>query len=103
MEKINQNNFSEKIAKGTVLVDFSATWCGPCKMLAPVLEKVAAEMKDQASFFTVDVDESEALSAQFGIQAVPTMILFKDGAVVDRQTGFMGAPQIVDFINKGIA
>lgn len=100
MEIINQSNFAEKISSGVVLVDFFATWCGPCKMLAPVLEKLAEQYSGKAAIYKVDVDESNALAAKYGVQAVPTMVLFKDGKIVNQQVGFAGAPQIEAMINQ---
>lgn len=99
MEIINQTNFNEKIASGVVLVDFFATWCGPCKMVAPILEKIAEQYAGKASIYKVDVDQSTALAARFGVQAVPTMVLFKDGQPVKTQVGFAGAPQIEALLN----
>lgn len=94
MEIINEQNFQSKVASGVVLVDFFATWCGPCKMLAPVLEKLSEKYAGKAEIYKVDVDQSNALAAQFGVQAIPTMIVFKDGQAVKTHTGFAGAPQI---------
>ncbi|MBC6004660.1 Thioredoxin [uncultured Clostridium sp.] len=74
--------------KGVVVVDFFATWCGPCKMLAPVFESVSEELND-AKFVKVDIDESLELAQKFGISTVPTMMIFKDGKVVDTLVGFM--------------
>ena len=74
--------------KGEVVVDFFATWCGPCKMLAPVFESVSEELND-AKFVKVDIDESLELAQKFGISTVPTMMIFKDGKVVDTLVGFM--------------
>lgn len=99
MEIINQTNFNEKISEGVVLVDFFAVWCGPCKMVAPVLEKLAEQYEGRAKIYKVDVDQSNALAAQFGVQAVPTMILFKDGQPVKTHVGFAGAPQIEELLN----
>ena len=99
MEIINEQNFASKIANGVVLVDFFATWCGPCKMIAPVLEKLQAQYEGRAQIYKVDVDQSNALAAQFGVQAIPTMILFKDGKAVTQHVGFAGAPQIEAMIN----
>ena len=100
MEIINQNNFNEKVANGVVLVDFFATWCGPCKMIAPVLEQLSEKYEGKASIYKVDIDQSMALAAKYGIQAVPTMILFKDGEPVQTHVGFAGAPQIEQLINN---
>ncbi|EQK46457.1 thioredoxin [[Clostridium] bifermentans ATCC 19299] len=74
--------------QGVVVVDFFATWCGPCKMLAPVFESVSEELNN-AKFVKVDIDESLELAQKFGISTVPTMMIFKDGKVVDKLVGFM--------------
>jgi thioredoxin len=99
MEIINEQNFNEKIASGVVLVDFFATWCGPCKMVAPILEKLAEQYEGRASIYKVDVDQSNALAAKFGVQAIPTMIVFKDGQPMKTHVGFAGAPQIEELLN----
>lgn len=88
MRIVHTNEFNEVISKGKVLVDFSATWCGPCRMLAPVLEELSEEMPD-VEFVKVDVDEDGALAQRFGIMAVPTMILFENGEAVKQLQGFM--------------
>ena len=90
--------FKAAVAEGTVLVDFFATWCGPCKMLSPVLEEVSNEV--DATIIKVDVDEAGALAAQFGIQAVPTLILFKNGERVDARMGYQNKNQLLAFINQ---
>ena len=74
-------------AKGTVLVDFFATWCGPCKMLAPVLEKVADKHPD-VKIVKVDVDQSSDLASKYGVMGVPTMIVFKDGQIANKAVGY---------------
>jgi thioredoxin 1 len=88
---INSNEFIEKVenTKGIVVVDFFATWCGPCKMLAPVFEGISKEMGDKAKFFKLDVDEGGRIAQKYGIAAVPTMIIFKDGVPVENLAGFM--------------
>ncbi len=93
MEIINESQFATTIANGVVLVDFFANWCGPCKMLSPVLEELAGEM-GQVKFVKVDVDESENLARKYGIQAIPNLIIFKDGQAVDQITGFTGKGDI---------
>lgn len=87
---VNTENFRGAVEedKGVVVVDFFATWCGPCKMLAPVFESVSEEVSD-AKFVKVDIDESLELAQKFGISTVPTMMIFKDGKVVDKLVGFM--------------
>ena len=74
-------------ANGTVLVDFFATWCGPCKMLAPVLEKVADKHPD-VKIVKVDVDQSSDLASKYGVMGVPTMIVFKDGQIANKAVGY---------------
>ncbi len=70
------------------LIDFSAAWCGPCKMLTPVLEKVSDDLDNKVSFYHLDVDESPDASSKFGIRGVPTMIVFHNGEEIDRMVGF---------------
>lgn len=102
IQHITKDNFNEMVidAKGLVLVDFFATWCGPCKMLSPILEEVAAEMGDKVVIAKLDIDECMELAQEYGIMSVPTMILFKEGAEVSRNIGFRGKPQIIDMITS---
>ena len=91
--------FEAAIKEGTVLVDFFATWCGPCKMLSPVLEEVANE-NPNINVFKIDVDEVGELAARYGIQAIPTLMLFKDGQRVETRMGYQNKNQLVAFINQ---
>ena len=75
-----------------VLVDFWATWCGPCRMLAPIVEEIAEEYDGKVKVCKVDVDEEEALALQFGIASIPTLLVFKNGQLTDTRTGFPFAP-----------
>ena len=86
---IDNNNFDTEIENGIVVVDFFATWCGPCKMLAPVFEDLSNEMKDSAKFVKVDIDQSMDIARKFMISTVPTMMIFKDGKLVETMVGFM--------------
>ena len=99
--QINENNFHEEVEahKGLVLLDFFATWCGPCKMLAPVLDALGEEVQD-VKICKSDVDEASALAAKFGVQSIPTVVLFKDGEVVDGFVGFRAKEQILPMIEK---
>ena len=92
------DEFKEVIKEGVVLVDFFATWCGPCKMLSPVLEELSNE--NDVSIIKVDVDEAGPLAAMFSIQAVPTLILFKNGERVDTRMGYLNKNQLLAFINQ---
>ncbi|MGL5328556.1 MAG: thioredoxin [Peptostreptococcaceae bacterium] len=78
---------------GVAVVDFFATWCGPCKMLTPIFEALGNEM-DDARFYKLDIDQSLEIAQQFNVSSVPTMIIFKDGKVVDKMIGFMPKEQI---------
>ena len=102
MKQINSEEFKEYMKEPVVLVDFSATWCGPCKMLAPVLESVAEKMKDKVTIVKVDIDEEMELTSQYGVMAVPTMILFKEGKQVDAFSGFMPEAQLIANIEKNL-
>ena len=91
--------FNEKIAKGRVLVDFFATWCGPCKMLAPILEEI--DERNEAGnllIVKVDVDEVGVVAAKYGIQSIPTLILFEDGQAKKSTLGYMPKPQLLNFL-----
>ena len=91
--------FDAAIKEGTVLVDFFATWCGPCKMLSPVLEEVANE-NPNITVLKIDVDEVGELAARYGIQAIPTLMLFKNGQRVETRMGYQNKNQLLAFINQ---
>ena len=86
--------------QGVVVVDFFATWCGPCKMLAPVFEQAGEEMKNDATFLKVDIDQSLEIAQKFRISTVPTMIIFKDGKPVETLVGFMPKESIVQKVKS---
>ena len=97
---LNENNFDNTVANGLVLVDFWATWCGPCKMLAPTIDAIATEYKDRAVVGKVDVDENEAIARRFGIMSIPTLFLFKDGEVVEKLVGYRLKTELEQLLNK---
>ncbi|MCR8744943.1 thioredoxin [Romboutsia lituseburensis] len=95
---INTSQFRGDVenGEGLVVVDFYATWCGPCKMLAPVFESLGEEMKNEARFVKIDIDQSLEIAQQFNISTVPTMMIFKDGKPVESLVGFMPKEKIKD-------
>ena len=99
LKHANESNFNEMTGKGLVLVDFFATWCGPCKMLGPVLEDMASD-RDSIDIVKVDIDESMNLARQYGIMSVGTLLLFKDGQVVAQTSGFQPKESIQQFIDN---
>lgn len=97
---LNEDNFDQTVANGLVLVDFWATWCGPCKMLAPTVDAIATEYKDRVVVGKVDVDQSEAIARRFGIMSIPTLFLFKDGEVVEKLVGYRLKMELEQLLNK---
>ncbi len=100
--KLDDENFEEMTKSGVTLVDFYADWCGPCRMLTPVLEQVATELGSAAKVGKVDIDKSHKIAGNFQVASVPTMILFKDGKEFNRLVGLREATEIIDFIKAAI-
>ena len=94
----DEKNFKKLIGDKKVLIDFYAEWCGPCKMLGPVLEEVSKEMKESI-IVKVDIDKNMDLAKQYGIMSVPTMLIFKKGEEVGRHTGYMDKDRLIDWLN----
>ena len=98
---LNSQSFEEVIAGDKpVLVDFWATWCGPCRMIAPVIEQVAAEFDGRAVVGKVDVDEEPALAQRFGVMSIPTLIVLKGGKVVEQAVGARGKADVAAMLNR---
>ena len=86
VQKLNQNNFNNAIANGTALVDFYADWCGPCRMVSPIVDEIAEERMD-ITVGKVNVDDENALAMKYGVMSIPTLIVFKDGKEAARIVG----------------
>ena len=99
IKQVNSNEFNEEIKSGVVFVDFFATWCGPCKMLSPIVDEVSNEIED-VKYLKVDVDEASDIASTYGIMSIPTLIIFKDGNVINKHTGMLSKSDLIDFINS---
>lgn len=97
---LTEGTFENEVIKSDipVLVDFWATWCGPCKMLSPIIAEIADEYEGKVKVAKVNVDEQSALAAKYGIMSIPTLILFKNGEIADKTVGFKTKEQIKEFI-----
>ena len=101
LKHIDENNFKKEVleAKGVVLVDFFATWCGPCQMLGPVLEKIA-NSRAEFDIAKIDVDQMSELAVEYGVEVVPTMVIFKDGKVMKTREGCRSENEIIEEVSK---
>lgn len=99
MKIINSEEFVEEAKEGIVLVDFFANWCGPCRMLSPVLEEIEEDV-EEIRVVKIDTDENGPLAMKYGVQSIPNVIIFKDGVVVDRMIGFQSKEDIMETIEK---
>ena len=97
---LNKDNFEKSIANGVALVDFWAEWCGPCKMQLPIIEEFSGEMEGKATVGKVNVDEELELAQSFGIQSIPTLILFKDGKPVKKLVGLHSKEALYEEVNQ---
>lgn len=97
---VTDATFASEVKEGLVLVDFWATWCGPCKMIAPVLEEVSAEMGDSVKIVKVDVDENQETAGQYGVMSIPTLLVMKDGEIVDKMVGFKPKEVLVETLSN---
>ena len=91
VKKITNNDMSEILTEKIAVVDFSATWCGPCQMLAPVVDALAEEMCGEVAFYNVDVDANPDLAMKYHVMSVPSLLLFKEGNLVGQTVGYQGA------------
>lgn len=102
LAQVTDGDFEQKVlqADKPVLVDFWATWCGPCQMIAPVVEQVAEEYKDVLSVAKLDVDANQRTAMTYGVQSIPTLLIFKDGKEVKRLVGFMPKDRLAGEVQR---
>jgi thioredoxin 1 len=102
---LTEANFADEVLKSElpVLVDFWAEWCGPCKMLAPTLEELAAEYKGRAKIGKLNVDQNPAVAEKYGIQSIPTLILFHGGEIAEQAVGAKSKSYLIEMLSKKVA
>jgi len=99
---VTDQTFAQDTAEGLVLVDFWAPWCGPCKMIAPVLEELDGELGDKVKIVKLNVDDNQETAGKFGVMSIPTLLLMKDGNVVDQVVGFQPKEALAKLVNKHV-
>ena len=100
VKSLTDKNFAEETKNGVVLVDFWATWCGPCRMQGPVIDQLDEEMGDKVTFTKVDVDENPETARAFGIMSIPTLLIKKDGEGVDKLVGLHAKEHLEEILEK---
>ena len=104
IKNCNENDFENEVLKSSlpVIVDFWAEWCGPCKMLTPILEELSNEMKNEINVVKVNLDENQDLAMKYSIRSIPTLLLFKDGNLIDTKVGLLPKNEIVTWFKSKI-
>ena len=102
IKNCNENDFEDEVLryKLPVIVDFWAEWCGPCKMLSPILEELSDEMKNEINVIKVNLDENQDLAMKYSIRSIPTLLLFKEGNLVDTKVGLLPKSEIVTWFKS---
>ena len=99
---LDDANFQNETATGVTLVDFYADWCGPCRMIAPIVEELSIEMEGIAKIAKVDIEKAQGITASFGVTSIPTILLIKDGKEIQRIVGLKGKDDLKAMINKAL-
>ncbi len=104
LKKFEEATFDQDVlsSTGPVLVDFYADWCGPCRMMAPVIDQVASQYQDKLTVGKLDVDAAQTIAMRYGVMGIPTLGLFKDGKLVDRLVGYPGPAGVRAFVDKNV-
>jgi thioredoxin 1 len=102
LKHVNEKEFDEITAKGVTLVDFYADWCGPCKMIAPILEQLQPEYEGKVEIIKVDVDAEENLAMRYKVMSIPTLLLLKNGKVIAQTMGFQSKAMLEKFIHQAL-
>ena len=98
--QLNDSNFVDQVAQGITLVDFWAPWCGPCRMQSPIIDEIANQVGGKAKVAKVNVDESTSVASSFGVQSIPTLLVLKDGQVVQKYVGVQSQDKLLDALNQ---
>ncbi|MGX7108170.1 thioredoxin [Facklamia miroungae] len=102
VKAITDTEFKTETAQGVSIIDFWAPWCGPCRMQSPIIDELSQEMEGQIDFFKMNVDEETKIAGEFGIMSIPTMIIKKDGQVVEKLVGFHDKERLSEILKKYI-
>lgn len=104
-QQFTDGDFEQEVLKSDlpVLVDFWAVWCGPCRAIAPIIEELSTELEGKVKIGKVDVDANPVIASQYGIRSIPTMLIFKNGAVVEQMVGAMPKQEIVKMLNNHVS
>ena len=98
--KLNDNNYDEVVSSGLTLVDVFADWCGPCKVISPIIDELSSDYQGQVVFGKLNVDEAPEKTTELGIRNIPTILVYKDGKIVERNTGAVSKNQLKELIDK---
>ena len=104
IKNLSLDNFDNEISSSNipVLVDFWAEWCGPCKMLGPILEEISKDLKDKIQIVKVNLDENQDLAMKYSIRSIPTLLLFKDGQLIDTKVGLLPKSDLVEWLGSKV-
>ena len=101
--QLNDSNFSDQVSQGITLVDFWAPWCGPCRMQGPIIDQIAGQVGDKVKVAKVNVDEATSVASSYGVQSIPTLMILKDGKVVQHYVGVQSQDKLMEAINQASA